>query len=163
MKIKIQILLTLLLASLSFCACSDDDKDEGISVPPSISKALQEKYPAATRVKWEMKGQYYVADCWMDTKEMDVWFDKNATWRLTEVDIAWNDLPSTVQTGFMNGEFAGWEREDIDRLEYPLQPVQFVIEVEQGNTEYQLFYSQDGNLLQKRDVSGKDSTHWPIN
>ena len=27
----------------------------------------------------------------------------------------------------------------------------------------QLFYAGDGNLLQKRDVSGnKDDTHWPI-
>ena len=44
-----------------------------------------------------------------------------------------------------------------------LDSVQYVIEVERGNEEYQLFYAGDGNLLQKRDVSGnKDDTHWPI-
>ena len=32
-----------------------------------------------------------------------------------------------------------------------VQPVQYVIEVENGNEEYQLFYAGDGNLLQKRD------------
>lgn len=35
--------------------------------------------------------------------------------------------------------------------------------VEKGNLEYQLFYAEDGALLQQRDVSGdKDDTHWPI-
>ena len=39
----------------------------------------------------------------------------------------------------------------------------YVIEVENGNQEYQLFYDQDGNVLDKRDVSGdKDDTHWPV-
>ena len=46
---------------------------------------------------------------------------------------------------------------------YRILTVQYVIEVENGNEEYQLFYAGDGNLLQKRDVSGnKDDTHWPI-
>ena len=163
MKMKFQLLAMMVIAALAFSACGDDDKNDGITVPDAVSKALKNKYPAATDIECERKGDYFVADCWMDGKEMDVWYDTQAVWRLTEVDILWGSLPPTVQTAFEGGEYANWKREDIDMLEYPVQPVQYVIEVEKGNLEYQLFYAEDGALLQQRDVSGdKDDTHWPI-
>lgn len=163
MKTKIQVLAMMFIAAMAFSACDDDDKNDNIKAPDAVSKALKDKYPAAMDIEWERKGDYFVADCWMDGREMDVWYDVQATWKLTETDILWEGLPPTVQTAFEGGEYAQWRREDIDMLEYPVQPVQYVIEVENGNEEYQLFYAGDGNLLQKRDVSGnKDDTHWPI-
>lgn len=136
MKTKIQVLAMMFIAAMAFGACDDDDKNDNITVPDAVSKALKDKYPAAMDIEWERKGDYFVADCWMDGREMDVWYDVQATWKLTETDILWEGLPPTVQTAF---------------------------EVERGNEEYQLFYAGDGNLLQKRDVSGnKDDTHWPI-
>ena len=93
----------------------------------------------------------------------DVWFNNQAEWQLTETELLWNNLPGTVQTSFSASEYAGWKIEEIVLLEYPVVPMQFVIEVEKGNAEYQLFYSEEGGLLQTKDVSGnKDDTHWPV-
>ena len=156
------MLAMMFIAALAFSACSDDDDNDHISVPQAISQALKTKYPAATHIEWKQKGAYYVADCRMDGKEMDVWYNTQAEWQLTETELLWENLPGAVQTTFNNSEYATWQREDIDMLEYPLQPLQFVIEVEKGNMEYQLFYSEDGNLMETRDVTGKDDTHWPI-
>ncbi len=163
MKIKFQMLAMMFIAAMAFSACDDDDKNDNITVPDAVSKALKDKYPAATGIEWERKGSYFVADCWMNGSEMDVWYDTQATWKLTEVDTSWEGLPAAVQTAFKGGEYAAWKLEDIDMLEYPEQPIQYVIEVENGNQEYQLFYDQDGNVLDKRDVSGdKDDTHCPV-
>ena len=93
MKMKFQLLAMMFIAALAFSACGDDDKNDGITVPDAVSKALKNKYPAATDIEWERKGDYFVADCWMDGKEMDVWYDTQAVWRLTEVDILWGSLP----------------------------------------------------------------------
>lgn len=162
MRKMFQLWAMLFVAALAFSACSDDDKDDCITVPDAVSDALKSKYPAASDIEWERKGGYFVADCWMNGRDMDVWYDTQASWLLTETDIVWNDLPVAVQTAFGNGEYATWKREDIDMLEYPAQPVRYVIEVEQGAQEYQLFYAEDGNLLDKCDVSGNnDDTHWP--
>ena len=151
MKIKFQMLAMMFIAAMAFSACDDDDKNDNITVPDAVSKALKDKC------------SYFVADCWMNGSEMDVWYDTQATWKLTEVDTSWEGLPAAVQTAFKGGEYAAWKLEDIDMLEYPEQPIQYVIEVENGNQEYQLFYDQDGNVLDKRDVSGdKDDTHWPV-
>lgn len=162
MRAKIQLLAMIFIAALAFSACSDDDKNDGITVPEAISNALKAKYPSATGVEWEQKGAYYVADCWVDGKETEVWFDANASWKLTETQISWDNLPAAVQTAFNGSEFAQWKREEVVWLQYPVSPMQYVIEVEKNNMEYQLFYAEDGGLIQSKDVTGKDDTHWPI-
>lgn len=79
----------MFIAAMAFGACDDDDKNDNITVPDAVSKALNDKYPAAMDIEWERKGDYFVADCWMDGREMDVWYDVQATWKLTETDILW--------------------------------------------------------------------------
>lgn len=159
MKTKIQFLAMLLIATIAFMAC---DKDDDItSVPVEISQAFNNKYPHATNVEWERKGNYYVADFRMDGKDFDAWFEDDGNWVMTEMDITWNNLPETVQTSFNASEYASWRIEDVDLLEYPLTPMEYVIEVEQGEKEVQLFYSETGNLLRTRDVTNKDDTHRP--
>lgn len=97
MKTKIQVLAMMFIAAMAFGACDDDDKNDNIKAPDAVSKALKDKYPAAMDIEWERKGDYFVADCWMDGREMDVWYDVQATWKLTETDILWEGLPPTVQ------------------------------------------------------------------
>lgn len=160
---KIQMLAMMFIAALAFAACSDDDDKDDIKVPEAISQALKSKYPSATHVEWKQKATYYVADCKVDSQEKDVWFNEQGQWQLTETELLWDNLPETVQTTFRGSEYTDWKIEEIVLLEYPVAPMLFVIEVEKGNTEYQLFYSEEGNLMQTKDVTGdKDDTHWPI-
>lgn len=58
MKMKFQLLAMMFIAALAFSACGDDDKNDGITVPDAVSKALKNKYPAATDIEWERKGDY---------------------------------------------------------------------------------------------------------
>ena len=150
------------MTAVTFSACSDDDDDDkSINVPESVVQALKQKYTSATGIEWEQKGTYFVADCWLDGKESNIWFDPNANWLMTESEIFWNDLPEAVQTAFGSGEYANWVQDDYYFLLYPLQPMQYVIEVKQGNQKYQLFYSEDGGLMNTVNVTGKDDTIYP--
>ncbi len=162
MGIKIQMLAMMFIAALVLGACSNDDNKDGVKVPEAMSQALMSKYPSAIHVEWKQKGNYFVADCKVDGQEKEVWFNNQAEWQLTETELLWNNLPGTIQTSFSSSEYADWKIEEIVLLEYPVDPMLFVIEVEKGNAEYQLFYSEEGNLMHTRDVSGdKDDTHWP--
>lgn len=85
------------MAAVTFSACSDDDDDDkSINVPEPVVQALKQKYPSATGIEWEQKGAYFVADCWLDGKESNIWFDPNANWLMTESEIFWNDVPEAV-------------------------------------------------------------------
>lgn len=51
MKIKFQMLAMMFIAAMAFSACDDDDKNDNITVPDAVSKALKDKYPAATGIE----------------------------------------------------------------------------------------------------------------
>ena len=40
MKIKFQMLAMMFIAAMAFSACDDDDKNDYITVPDAVSKAL---------------------------------------------------------------------------------------------------------------------------
>ena len=44
MKTKIQVLAMMFIAAMAFGACDDDDKNDNITVPDAVSKALKDKY-----------------------------------------------------------------------------------------------------------------------
>ena len=102
MKTRFWILVMMMCVTVvTFSACSDDDNDDkSINVPEAVAQALKQKYPSATDVEWEQKGSYYVADCWLDSKDSNIWFDANGNWWMTESEIYWNDVPGAVQTAF---------------------------------------------------------------
>lgn len=163
MKTRFLILAMLMCTvALSFSACSDDDNDDkGIVVPEAVAQALNDKYPSATHVEWERKGSYYVADCRLNGDDTNVWFDAHANWCMTDREIYRNGLPPAVQTAFGNSVYANWQQDDYHFLLFPVEPVQYIIEVSQGRQEYQLVYSEDGGLMNVVDVSGKDDTIYP--
>lgn len=153
----------LLLAALSFSACDDDDNNDDTLVPPSnIAEALKQLYPGAQDVEWEMKGKYYVADCRVTGDELDVWFDTNANWVMTENDLeSINQLVPAVYTGFNDSKYNAWEVTDVFVLTYPQNPSESVIQVKMLSQRRALYFSQDGALLQDRDISNGDDTNWP--
>ena len=112
---------------------------------------------------WEMKGEYYVADCWVTGDELDVWFDANANWVMTENELdSIDQLVPAVYTGFRNSNYSSWVVTDVFVLTYPQHPTESVIQVKQGNLRFALYFSQEGGLLHERDITNGDDTNWPV-
>lgn len=148
----------LLLPSFLFTSCSDDDN---ITPDNKYTEALTEIYPNATRVEWEKKGNYTVADFRENGKDLDVWFDAATSWVMTETELLVTDIPEVIKGTLADTDYADWKIDDVDLLEYPADPKLYVIEVEQGAQEWDLYFSEEGELLNKKDVSNADDTHWP--
>lgn len=102
-----------------------------------------------------------MADCWVGNDELDVWFDANANWIMTEMDIFFENLPVAVSTAYQEGNYANWVIDDLTKLTFPQKPEEFVFEVQQGGQERALYYSEYGGLLREKDISDTDNTHWP--
>lgn len=56
-------------------------------LPANIQTAFQTLYPQATDVEWEQMAGCYVAEFIADGQEIDVWFNKQAEWVMTETDV----------------------------------------------------------------------------
>ena len=92
----------------------------------------------------------------MDNREIDVWFDENAQWVMTENDVeSLEKVPAPVSEAFMESIMSSMRLKDVRIITFPKHPTIIVIEVEvyNSNEEFQLFYSPDGKLQQQLNVS----------
>lgn len=146
---KYFLLLSLGVFAFALQSCDDDDND-GISVPTELSNALAKEHPNAQRIEWETKGAYYVADFHEDNFEKEAWFTKDGVWQMTETDLRYADLPAPVRSSYESSTYYNvWKVEDVDRLERKEMAVVYIIEVEKGNQEMDLYYSEDGILVKE--------------
>ena len=154
--------VVLMLTAFSF-SLRESRLNEMLSQHANITEALKQLYPNAQNVEWEMKGDYYVADCWVTGDELDVWFDANANWVMTENELdSIDQLVPAVYTGFRNSNYSSWVVTDVFVLTYPQHPTESVIQVKQGNLRFALYFSQEGGLLHERDITNGDDTNWPV-
>lgn len=158
MKKILSLMLALSVGGLCFTSCGDDDDDK-IKLPDSFSQALETKYPGyARKAKWGREGAYYVAEFRNDQRhDVDVWFNGDATWAMTQTDYEANPmmLPNEVTIAYEATDYAGsWTIDDIDFYERP--DINFyVIEIDKkGAPDRELYYKPDGTLI--KDIVATD-------
>ena len=159
MRTRNLLFTALLVSGFAFTSC--DDNDDNYTPDGKIQEAFIAKYPNAQRVEWEKKHDHYVADFYLDGIEKEAWIDSQGTWVMTESDIRFNDLPEAIQTAFQASEYKAWKVDDVDLLErLEMDPV-YVIEVEQGKQEFDLYYAEDGTFIKAVEDTNNDDEHRP--
>lgn len=132
--------------------------------PSKVQAAFKKMYPKVTYPDWSQERGYYVGDFMQNGYDTSAWFDANANWIMTQTD--WETLdnvPGAIYNAFSQGEYSNGQIEDVTLIEFPKCPSVVVIEVEAYNEDMkvQLFYSQDGELLQTRNLGYLEDTLWP--
>ncbi len=141
-------LLTVAFAVMgATMAGCDDISSDGIDVNRQVESAFRSRYPRTSRVEWEFKQGYYVADFRRNNSEAEAWFTPQGEWSMTETDVRHANLPQTVNDALEQTEYADWRIDDIDMLEYPDRETVYVIEVRQDHAEYTLYFTTDGVLV----------------
>lgn len=159
MRTRNLLFTALLVSGFAFASCDDDDNN--YTPDGKIQEAFINKYPNAQRVEWEKKYDHYVADFYLDGIEREAWINSQGEWVMTESDIRFNDLPTAIQTAFQESEYKAWKVDDVDLLErVEMDPV-YVIEVEQGKQEFDLYYTEDGTLIKAVEDTDNDDEHRP--
>lgn len=158
---KRAMLFACAVATLGFTSCNDNDNDDikPSQVPAAVQEAFSRTFPGvnAASAEWEYKQQaqqrYLVASFWKDGVEHDAWFTSEGQWTLTEQDFAreTNRLPQVVQDAFRATTYAQspWVVEDIDVIRRNGYEPFYVIEVEQGSREVDLYFDANGKLLKE--------------
>ena len=157
MKTRMTIFASLLLAGFAFTSCDDDN--DNYTPGEEIVNVLYEKYPNAQRVDWELQRNHYVADFRDNNIEKEAWFNTKGEWVMTESDIPFEDLPQAIQTAFGESEYKDWRVDDVDMLERVEMETMYVIEVEKGKQEFDLFYAEDGILIKA--IEDLDNNYQP--
>lgn len=158
MKTKLSVLALAMCSMLAFTSCDDDDNN--YLPDQTITKAFEEKYPNAGKVEWETKGGYEVADFHVSGNDTEAWFDNKGNWVMTKTEINFGLLPEPVRLSLNGGEYKDWKPTDFDKLERSNAATVYVIEVEQGEQEFDLYYTEDGILLKAIPDDDNDNSNF---
>ena len=79
---------------------------------------------------------------------------------MTETDLPYQALPAAVKSAFESSEYAKWKVDDVDMLERPDMEKVYVIEVESGKQEFDLYYSEEGILVKSVADTDNDSENY---
>lgn len=158
MKTKLFFLAALFCSALAFASCDDDHNYKPVS---EVTQALKAKYPNARRVEWESKAGYEKAEFRNGSYETEAWFDRQGNWMMSETDIPYRALPQAVKTAVESGPYAGWRVDDVDKIERPDAATIYIVEVERGDTDVDLYYTEDGILVKESVDSDGNDLHFP--
>ena len=133
-----------------------DDNDDNLDVLDKLQAAFSQKYPEASP-KWKTRGNYYIADFQNQNYAAEAWFTSDAVWLMTETDLPYAALPEAVKNAFQNSEYRSWRPDDVDMIERESMEPVYVLEVEQGSREMDLYYNAEGILIKAVEDSEDDS------
>ena len=124
--------------------------------PTAVQDSLKVLYPSVKTVGWSTDSGYYVAGFRYNGFNMRVWFTPKGQWKMRQTDWqVMDEAPEAVWHAFIFGPYSTDEVLDVTYVEFPNQPAQIVvcIGIDNEDTEYQLFYRTDGELINARNVT----------
>lgn len=105
-------------------------------------------YPDARHVEWEMERGYYVAEFRENGLEKEAWFNRDYVWVLTKTEYERN-IPDVVRRAVDNSDYKEWRIDDIDFIEMSGKDPFYILEVERGETEIDLYISVTGEICKE--------------
>ena len=146
MKLRTILCSIAMMTSLSMLSCNDDMSPK--SVPADVREAFYTMYPNSRILECEREDGMWVLEFKNNGSESEAWFDGNQ-WVMTETDISYRALPQAVKNAFAVSRYADWKREDVDMVERRGYETVYVIEVERGEDEADLYFTESGLLVRE--------------
>ena len=124
--------------------------------PTLVQNSLKALFPNVQTVGWSIDHGYYVAGFKYNGFNTKVWFTPQGRWKMKQTD--WqvlDEAPDAVWHTFSFGPYSTDNILDVTLVEFPNQKAQVVVHIGIDNTqtEYQLFYLMDGELINARNVT----------
>ncbi len=128
--------------------------------PTLVQDSLKALFPSVQTVGWSIDRGYYVAGFKHNGFDMKVWFDNKGHWVMKQTDWqVMDEAPDAVYHTFTFGPYSTDEVLDVTLVEFPKQQAQVVVQIgiDNADTEYQLFYLMDGELINARNVTNSSN------
>jgi uncharacterized membrane protein YkoI len=124
-------------------------------VPASVKQNFAKVFPKAVGVKWAKENSEELeAEFKQEGKEMSANFKLDGTWAATETEIKKSELPKGVQNALAT-EYSDYQIKEIEKAEAPGKPIAYELEVEKGETKWEIRFSEDGNVIHKEEKKEK--------
>lgn len=143
-------LIVAIAALFSVSACGQTSKN----VPAKVKSAFSEKFPNASKVKWDMEDEKeWEAEFKMDGKEDSANFNLDGLWLETEYEIEISQIPSAVKAT-LDSEFAGYKIKEPEVSE-TAEAILYEFQLKNGEEVLEVAIDANGKVV-SREVKGDE-------
>jgi ribosome-associated toxin RatA of RatAB toxin-antitoxin module len=143
-------LFVVAFAILSFTACAQKQ-----TVPEKVSKAFEQKFPTAQKVKWDKENESeWEAEFKMDGELYSANFSTDGLWKETEHEIEESAIPAIVKQT-LDSEFAGYEIEEAEISE-TAEGIVYEFALENDDQEMEVAIAPNG-IVKKKEVKTEEN------
>jgi uncharacterized membrane protein YkoI len=86
------------------------------NVPDAVFKAFKLKFPRTSKVDWELKGNEYEAEFYIDKKEYKAIYSPSGKLLRYKGELKNNELPTLLKKAISN-QFKGYRIDEAERVE----------------------------------------------
>ena len=118
-------------------------------MPASVKSFIQERYPNARIIEYEIEKGNLEVDIIDGTKGKEVVFNSNYEWLYTKYEVSRLEVPENVMNTLntlLASQYAGYVIDDIDFYETSTTSY-YRFELESGNREVKIDINTNGNIL----------------
>lgn len=142
MKAIIKLSTVICLLAVLFSSCDKSEKAPN----DMVNSSFKRMYPDAKHIEWEVEEGYYVVEFRDNGYEKEAWFDRNYEWILTKTEYERN-VPEIVKNAVKSTEYNSWRIEDVDFIEMRDRDSFYIVEVEKGESDIDLYFSASGEFI----------------
>ena len=127
-------------------ADGNDDRNEGMlpsQMPAGIQAFIDERYPNARIVDFDMERGRYEVDVIYNSQSIDILFDTDANWISSATDYERN-VPEVVKNA-INANFSGKRIDDCDFVETAAGERYWLVDIDNQDADVRV--SEDGQIL----------------
>lgn len=111
----------------------DNDDEYSSNIPQPVVEFIKARYPGATIIDSKRERGILEVEILHENIEKDIWFGQGNTWKRSEWEVRWEDVPQTVASA-VSEQYPGYETEDIHFVESP-EGQWYEIEIENDMTD----------------------------
>jgi hypothetical protein len=137
-------LIVILLAVWVFNVNANAQDIPQSQVPSVVLNAFQVKFPNATDIDWELKGEQYKVDFEIGTRDHDVWIDKSGNIKKHKEDIAKQELPQEIVKK-IEKDFGSYKIDDSDKIEADGKVV-YLVELDGAADDRKVTFTAGGDV-----------------
>ena len=123
-------------------------------IPNAVKNTFKTNYPDVIIVKWELEHGNYEAEFKADNIEKTAIIDKTGNLIALETEISISALPEIIKSTFKN-DFPSAKLKEASKIEKAGE-INYEAEIKDGNTSWDLVYSENGKLLERNLENSSD-------
>jgi uncharacterized membrane protein YkoI len=139
---KLFVVIIPLLTALASCA---QDVSQS-SVPSLVLNAFQQKFPKASDVEWEKKGDLYEVEFDLGIHDHKALIDAAGKIVKYKEEINASDLPAAVKEAVQK-DFSKYKIDEAKRIETN-GSVLYKVELKNGKEDKKVYFGEDGKIVE---------------